>query len=496
MLSSMARPPQLSTKDLLELLVSRLDEFVIVLTDTRGVFRSWNPGVESSFGYTAEEFIGQNFSLLLPRAERPLGTGERELKEAEEKGRASDTRWLETKNGERILVEGVTVGLRDDAGQLAGFGKVLRNVTQRYNVENNLRALTRALHQSNVIVRRWDGMIEHWTAGCERLYGWTAAEAVNQNVHKLLQISFPIPLTQIQQLALAAKTWTGELKLIRKDGSPVFISTTWGLLSDGGEPSRVIETHTDITARLEVQRHLENANDRLQSMARELERSNEELEEFARIASHDLSAPITSTRWLVDALRMRCGSRLEADGRDMIQQISQNLESMANLVEAVLTHARVGTTAIGTSEATDAEEALAIAIGNLRKDIELSGAAISHERLPRLRIDAQALAQLFQNLLSNSVKYRRPDTPPAIHITAVRQDSMWLVAVHDNGMGIEPEWFERIFQPFQRRRGTNVAGSGIGLATCKKIVMRAGGKIWVESKLGSGSSFFFTLPGE
>jgi PAS domain S-box-containing protein len=492
----MTEQPQLSTKDLLELLVSDLEDFVIVVMDRDGVFRSWNPGVQSYFGYTAEEFIGQEFALLLPRAERLLGAGDRELKEAEENGRASDTRWLETKKGERIPVDGVTLALRDEAGHLAGFGKVLRNVTKRYSAENSLRALTRALDQSNVIVRRWDGVIEHWTAGCERLYGWTSAEAVNRNVHEFLRTSFPMPLAQIQELVLATKTWTGELKLIRRDGTPAFVSTTWGLLTEGGEPLRVIETHTDITVRLEVQRHLETANNRLQSMARELERSNEELEEFARIASHDLSAPITSTRWLVDALRMRCASRLEADGREMVQQISQNLERMADLVEAVLTHARVGTTAIGTAEATDAEAALAAAVENLRKDIELSGAAISHERLPRLRISAQALAQLFQNLVSNSLKYRRPEAPPAIQITAARQDSMWLVAVRDNGMGIEREWFERIFQPFQRRRRMDVAGSGIGLATCKKIVTRAGGNIWVESQLGSGSSFFFTLPGE
>ena len=106
-----------------------------------------------------------------------------------------------------------------------------------------------------------------------------------------------------------------------------------------------------------------------------------------------------------------------------------------------------------------------------------------------------ALNQLLQNLLSNALKYRRPEVPPVIKVRAERQGAMWKMAMEDNGMGIEPEWFERIFQPMQRRHGMEIAGSGIGLATCKKIVTRAGGRIWVESEIGSGSTFFFTLPG-
>jgi signal transduction histidine kinase len=112
-----------------------------------------------------------------------------------------------------------------------------------------------------------------------------------------------------------------------------------------------------------------------------------------------------------------------------------------------------------------------------------------------VQIEKQAVSQLFQNLLSNSIKYRSPDLPPRIDVQARPADGMWLFSVVDNGIGIEAEWHERIFQPMQRRHGLNVAGSGIGLATCKKIVTRAGGRIWVESSPGEGATFFFTLPG-
>jgi PAS domain S-box-containing protein len=491
----MPEEPAPSRNDLLRLLVSRLSEFVIVLLDTEGRFTSWHPGVEMQFGYTQDEFVGQSLELLLPPAERGQGSAREELERAAETGRASDTRWLINKSGQRMLAEGVTIGLQNTEGQLAGFGKVLRDVTERKNAEDSLRVLAGALDQSTVLVRGWDGKVSHWTAGCARLYGWIVDEAAGQNVHELLKSTFPAPLEQIQEQLLRSGIWKGELGCVRRDGSRIFVSAHWVLLPNNSEePPSVIETHTDITARLQMQNELEAANARLKSMARELERSNEELEEFARIASHDLSAPLTSTRWLVDLLSSRHGSQLDARGQTYVKQIAQGLERMSDLVEGVLAHAQVGRTAIGSSEAVPAQDALDIAIDNLRQHIETSGASISHDALPDVRIESQPLNQLFQNLLSNAIKYRRPGTPPVIRVGASRQGAMWLFSVADNGMGIEREWFERIFQPMQRAHGSHIAGSGIGLATCKKIVTRAGGSIWVDSKAGSGSTFYFTLP--
>jgi signal transduction histidine kinase len=194
-------------------------------------------------------------------------------------------------------------------------------------------------------------------------------------------------------------------------------------------------------------------------------------------------------------LATRHSQNLGGEGKKCLKQISQGLERMADLVEAVLAHARVGKTAIGAVESSSAAEALAMAIANLQRDIQTAGAIIAQDPLPDVLIQAQPLTQLFQNLLSNAIKYRRPDVSPSIKISASREGALWLISVQDNGIGIEPEWYERIFQPLQRRHGMDVAGSGIGLATCKKIVTRAGGRIWVESEVGVGSTFYFTLPG-
>jgi light-regulated signal transduction histidine kinase (bacteriophytochrome) len=243
-----------------------------------------------------------------------------------------------------------------------------------------------------------------------------------------------------------------------------------------------------------MEHELDASNRRLRQMAEDLERSNEELEEFARIASHDLSAPITTARWLTDLLATRHAQQLDQDGMTCLRQISSSLERMSDLIDAVLAHALAGKGAIAAQEETDADAALSAAMENLRRDLATSGAIIDHAPLPKVPIRPQALTQLFQNLLSNAIKYRQPGQPPRVEISAVHDANHWIIEVRDNGLGIEKEWFERIFLPLQRRHGSKVKGSGIGLATCKKIVTRAGGDIWVESELGLGSAFYFSLP--
>lgn len=362
--------------------------------------------------------------------------------------------------------------------------------------QNELQAsLTEALKRSNILIRRLDGTIEYWTTGCTRLYGWTETEAVGRESMELLKTKFPQPLDKIHEELLQRGNWQGDVTQQHKDGRCLLVSTELALLpSEEGAPFRVISTHNDITSRLEMERELDNSNQRLRQMANELERSNEELEEFARIASHDLSAPITTARWLTDLLATRHSRQLDQDGMTCLRQISSSLERMADLIDAVLAHALAGKEAIAAQEETDANTSLSAAMENLRKDIAESGAVIESAPLPNLRIRPQALTQLFQNLLSNAIKYKRPELPPKVEISAVQDAHQATIEVRDNGLGIEKDWFERIFLPLQRRHGSKVKGSGIGLATCKKIVTRAGGDIWVESELGAGSAFYFSLP--
>ena len=480
---------------LLDSFIGQLNEFVIVLLDNDGCFLSWHPGVERLLGYAEDEFLGQHLAILYPPAERVRGVAERELEEARTTGRSSDTRWLIKKNSNRLYVDGITIALRDNGGSLLGYGKVIHDVTARRNAEEGLRALTRALGVSTVIVRDWDGKINHWTEGCERLYGWSKADAVGQPVHKLLQTRFEEPRELIQDRLRQSGEWKGEVEQTSRNGTKLHVLMDWVLLpGESSESSSVIETHSDITDLVEMQREVDQANRRLEDLAAELERSNHELEEFARIASHDLNSPITSTRWLIDLTRARYKDQLDEGGHESLQQASANLERMSELVDAVLTHARVGRDAIRSQEPVACEAALQTALSNLGLEIQKSAAEITNEPLPEVHVRFEPLTQLFQNLISNAIKYRRPDLPPRLQIKAEREANSWRLSFQDNGIGIAPEYQNRIFRPMQRLHGHEISGSGIGLATCKKIVERAGGRIWVESAEGQGATFFVVLP--
>jgi PAS domain S-box-containing protein len=466
-------------QDLLIALVSQLSDYLVLLCDTEGKIISWHDPIRDQLGYSASDVIGKDIQQIISA-----------------EGLSNGTRWIFTKDNQKILMSGITLAIEDAHGRPAGFARIFRSVASERSSGINSRALIGALDHSNVLIRRWDGVIEHWTEGCERLYGFSAAEANGRVLHELLQTEYPMPIDQLQELLLLNGIWRGELKQRRKDGTPIFVSVQLVKLEPShGELPLIVSTHSDITSRLEMQHELESANARLKMMAEELERSNEELEEFARIASHDLSAPITSTRWLVEILTLRHGKQLDEEGQKALAQVATSLERMSDLVEAVLTHAKVGTSPIATFEEADTELAVEVALENLRHDVTTSGAQVTYGRMPPLLIGQQPLTQLFQNLLSNAIKYRRPDATPVIQIAAGHSGALWRISVRDNGLGIEPEWFERIFLPMQRRHSSKVAGSGIGLATCRKIVNRAGGRIWVESDLAAGSTFFFTLPG-
>lgn len=428
---------QAGNQDLLTTLISQLNDYMVLLCDRDGLVVSWHQPVQNHLGYRAEEIIGKPIQQILSSGGGFIPSEKSDASQFVPQ--TPDVTWVVAKSGEKILMSGLTLDVRDREGQRAGFARILRSVASHKGSEINSRALVSALDHSNVLIRRWDGVIEHWTDGCESLYGYSQFEATGKVLHDLLQTEYPVPLEQIHSELMAKGVWRGEFKQRRKNGSPILVSAQLVKLEPSpGQLPLVVATHSDITQRYEMQHELESANSRLKLMAEELERSNEELEEFARIASHDLSAPITSTRWLVEMLTNRHGNQLDADGQKALAQVAISLERMSDLVEAVLTHARVGTSAIASLEEADTELALEIAMENLRRDVITTGARISYDRLPALYIGQQPLTQLFQNLLSNAIKYRRSDAVPEIHIQGEQSGALWRVCVRDNGMGIEP----------------------------------------------------------
>ncbi len=222
----------------------------------------------------------------------------------------------------------------------------------------------------------------------------------------------------------------------------------------------------------------------------ELGRSNAELEQFAYIASHDLQAPIRAVASFAGIIHKRYGDSLDERGRLYLRQIIDSGEHMKRLVDDLLTFLRVHTEQrpfLPTDSGT--------VFDTVARRLEASRASITRSALPVVQADAQQLDQLLQNLISNGLKYHRADAPPEVQVSAEREGEFWRFAVSDNGIGIEPQYFKRIFEIFQRLHGRETyEGTGIGLAVCKKIVERHGGRLWLESTPGTGTTFFFTLP--
>jgi len=274
----------------------------------------------------------------------------------------------------------------------------------------------------------------------------------------------------------------------RKDGTtfPVLIEDRL-ILDEKGSIKGIRCTVQDITER----KRMEVA---LREKSEELARSNKDLEQFAYVASHDLQEPLRMVTSYVQLLAKRYKGKLDSDADEFIGFAVDGAVRMWKLINDLLTYSRVGMRGKGL-ELTDCEVVLAQSLSDLKVAIEEHGALITHDPLPTVMADRLQLGQLLQNLVGNAIKFRGNESP-RVHISASRNGNEWTFSVRDNGIGIAPEYFDRIFIIFQRLHSRQeYAGTGIGLAICKKIVERHGGRIWVESEVGKGTTFYFTLQG-
>ncbi len=254
----------------------------------------------------------------------------------------------------------------------------------------------------------------------------------------------------------------------------------------------------EIQAVLELRKAIVNIvlrqAEELALLAEDLERSNGELKKFAYVASHDLQEPLNQVANFVQLLEMRYGNRLDQDAKEFINFAVEGVGQMQTLIDDVLLYSKVDIQGVDCT-LTAVQTAMDQAIRNLQSRIRETGATVTYDTMPTLVADGVQLMQLFQNLIGNAIKFRRADVPPQIHISAERQEEHWLFSVQDNGIGLEQQFDDRIFVIFQRLHTRDeYPGSGMGLAICKKIVDCHRGRIWVESEVGQGSTFYFTLP--
>jgi light-regulated signal transduction histidine kinase (bacteriophytochrome) len=253
-----------------------------------------------------------------------------------------------------------------------------------------------------------------------------------------------------------------------------------------GEP-HILAFVQDITER-------KKAEAEAKKQAEELQRSNADLEQFAYVASHDLREPLRTVSNYVSLLERRYAAKLDDDAREFIAYARDGAKRMNNLILSLLEYSRIGRSGQPSAK-LQLNEVVEQACASLQKSIDETGAIIEVSELPQVTGCAEELQRMFENLIGNAIKYRKPDSQLGIKISAERDGSYWAVKVADNGIGIDPEYFKRIFEIFKRlHRETEYEGTGIGLASCKKIVEQHGGRIWVESQPDNGSVFIFTLP--
>jgi signal transduction histidine kinase len=233
---------------------------------------------------------------------------------------------------------------------------------------------------------------------------------------------------------------------------------------------------------------IEDITDR-KHIEEELLRSNEDYQRFAYVAAHDLRSPLNSSMALLNLLDR--DAALETEHRKRLSWAMEGLRRLEGLMGDILTYSQLG----GAENATvvPLQEPLQMALSNLKSELEASGGRVDYGLLPSLKADRSLLALVFQNLIGNALKFRRATDLPEIRIGCLRRGQEWIISVADNGPGFDPQYVDQVFLPFKRLHGTEVPGSGIGLATCKRIIERQGGRIWAETATGRGATFYFTL---
>ncbi|GAC1618963.1 MAG: hypothetical protein NVS9B13_07550 [Candidatus Acidiferrum sp.] len=324
----------------------------------------------------------------------------------------------------------------------------------------------------------------------ERIFGYQRAEMLGASLTMLM----PPQLREVHKAGLSRYLATGQKRLNwanvqvpgrHKSGAEVPIEISFGeFIADGRRMFAAVIR--DITERKRTELELTRRT-------KELSRSNEELEQFAYVASHDLQEPLRMVASYLQLLARRYQGKFDAEADEFIGFAVDGAKRMQTMIQDLLSYSRV-TSKAHSLELTDVKAACDVALRDLEKAIGECNAEVSVESLPMVPADAIQLTQLFQNLIGNALKYRNK-RKPEIRVAATQSGEQWIFSVKDNGIGIEPQYSERIFQMFQRlHTRREYSGTGIGLAICRKIVERHGGKIWVESEPGNGSTFLFTIP--
>jgi PAS domain S-box-containing protein len=480
----------------LENLITYANAPIVVLNPKFQITR-FNRAFEILTGRTADSMVGREIEPLFPEDQREeiMLSMIRQLRGGKP-WKTMEIPILHKQGAIRNVIWNSAV-IYDTDGK-----SVLSIIAQGQDITDQIRA-TKALQESEArfrsvldnshdVIYRLNvqtGQYEYISPAAQAVVGFSPDELTAMNPETALSMIHPddLPLfrARVAELDVVGNVDL-EYRQQTKNGDYRWISNHMSLIRDNnGRPLYRIGNIRDITTSKQI-------DEELRSYAMRLKRSNEDLERFAFIASHDLQEPLRNVVSFSQLLSKRYTGRMDTDADEFIGYIVEGGKRMQDLVQDLLEYSRVNMRGIPFMT-TDCEELLDRVMQNLFLSIQESSTTIETTSLPTVLADPRQLAIVFQNLISNAIKFRSTN-PPLIHISADKIDDMWKFAVKDNGIGIDPAFNDRIFEIFQRLHTRDkYPGTGVGLAIVKKIIERHGGQIWVESEVGEGSTFYFTL---
>ena len=370
-------------------------------------------------------------------------------------------------------------------------------LTYQYRRGMELRLQVASIVESSndaIIGETLQGKITSWNKGAEQMFGYSAQETIG----RFITIIVP-PDRVSEEEGILAKLNRGEqltnFETIRrrKDGQDIYVSLTISPIIDRwGNCIGASKIVRDNSQQKHVEHLLSIQNLTLTRQTASLKQSNEDLEQFAYIASHDLQEPLRTIHGFTQLLAERYQNQLDDQAREFMGFVTDGADRMQVLIQDLLKYSRIQGQDLKYLP-VNTEEVLQDLLKNLHLTIEEKSACVTHDPLPIIHTDKATFQHLLQNLITNALKFHGSN-PPHIHISALDHPGEWVFIVEDNGIGIRSEYFQRIFQPFKRLHSREeYQGTGIGLAICKRIIERQGGRIWVDSEIGKGAKFSFTL---
>lgn len=471
--------------------IVRASPLPIVALDPQGLITLWNAAAERLFGWHEEEVLGRHIPFI-PDEQSGGENATQPLDLASAHAGSREVRRLR-KDGAKIDLHVSTAFMRDQNGRVQGVMSVYVDVTERKRAEEIVRqseAQLRLITDALPVLISYVDLDQQLRFANRTHQEWLSLEDQPLTGRDLREI-LPEPmweevsrrLNQVKQGEEAGVwDWSG----VRPDGVPMTIRLSY--IPDRGPDgtlSGFVVMAEDLTKLKEDEQALREINQKLQ-------RANDDLRQFSYAASHDLQEPLRTVIAYSQLLERQYRSQLDDKARDFIDYIVGGAKRMSNMLQALRQYWQAGSSN-EPLKPVNCAETLDQALLNLEMAIESSGAKVTYDSLPTVQAHDVALVQLWQNLISNAIKYRGED-PPRIHIDASGTPAGYLFTVEDNGIGIAPEDQDRVFGVFKRLHGAEYPGTGIGLAMCSKIVERYGGRIWVESEVGHGARFRFTLP--